>query len=81
MRFESAELEPTTLLGPGDVIGELSVIDGEPTSAFVAADQRCRLLAIDRDSLWELFRRTPYVAYNMLSVLTHRIRKSNELFA
>ena len=58
----------------------MSVIDGEPTSAFVVAEEKCRLLGLDRDALWELFRRTPYLANNMLTVLTQRIRNSNKSF-
>lgn len=78
VRLESPESQPVATLGPGDVIGELSVIDGEPTSAFVVAEERCRLLGLDRDALWELFRRTPYLANNLLTILTQRIRNSNK---
>lgn len=80
VRLESPESEPVARLGHGDVFGELSVIDGEPTSAFVVAEQRCRLLGLDRDALWELFRRTPYLANNLLTILTRRIRNSNKQY-
>ena len=54
----------------------MSVID-EPNFAFVVAEDK-RLLGLDRDALWELFRRTPYLANNMLTILTQRIRNSNK---
>lgn len=80
VHLHAPESEPVARLGPGEVFGEMSVIDGEPTSAFVVADQRCRLLGLDRDALWELFRRTPYIANNLLTILTGRIRSSNRRF-
>ncbi|MEM7407291.1 MAG: cyclic nucleotide-binding domain-containing protein [Pseudomonadota bacterium] len=80
VRLESPDNDPVATLGSGDVFGELSVIDGEPTSAFVVAERRCRLLGLDRDALWELFRRTPYMANNLLTILTGRIRNSNKQY-
>jgi CRP-like cAMP-binding protein len=80
VRLESPESDPVARLGAGDIFGELSVIDGEPTSAFVVAEERCRLLGLDRDALWELFRRTPYLANNLLTILTHRVRNSNKQY-
>lgn len=80
VRLESPDNEPVARLGAGEVFGELSVIDGEPTSAFVVAERRCRLLGLDRDALWELFRRTPYLANNLLTILTRRIRNSNKQY-
>ena len=80
VRLESPGNAPVARLGAGEVFGELSVIDGEPTSAYVVAEQRCRLLGLDRDALWELFRRTPYLANNLLTILTRRIRNSNKQY-
>lgn len=77
VRLDSLEAPAVATLVRGDVFGELSVIDGEPTSAFVVAESRCRLLGLDREALWELFRRTPYVANNLLTILSRRVRTSN----
>ena len=77
VRLDSLDAPPVAHLARGDVFGELSVIDGEPTSAFVVTEERCRLLGLDRDALWELFRRTPYIANNLLSILSRRVRTSN----
>ena len=43
----------------------------------MVTEERCRLLGLDRDALWELFRRTPYIANNLLSILSRRVRTSN----
>jgi hypothetical protein len=34
-------------------------------------------LGLDREALWELFRRTPYIANNLLAILSRRVRTSN----
>ena len=77
IRLDTLDSPPVAHLTRGEVFGELSVIDGEPTSAFVVAEERCRLLGLDRDALWELFRRTPYIANNLLTILSRRVRTSN----
>ncbi|MGK0169382.1 MAG: CRP-like cAMP-binding protein [Gammaproteobacteria bacterium] len=77
VRLDTLESQSVATLTRGDVFGELSVIDSEPTSAYVVAESRCRLLGLDRDALWELFRRTPYIANNLLAILSRRVRTSN----
>lgn len=80
VRLESPDSPPVATLSRGDVVGELSVIDGEPTSAYVVAEGRCRLLGLDRLALWAMFKRSPHIANNLLSILTTRIRNSNKQF-
>ncbi|MEM7250791.1 MAG: Crp/Fnr family transcriptional regulator [Pseudomonadota bacterium] len=63
--------------GPGEVFGELSVLDQQPVCAFVKAASKCRLLAIPRPALLTLFERSPYLANNMLATMSQRIRASN----
>jgi len=79
VRLDSLENPPVARIGQGEMFGELSVIDGEYTSAFVVTETPCRIMGIDGDVLWELFRRTPYVAHNLLSMLTKRLRDSNRI--
>ena len=79
VRLDSLDNPPVARIGQGEMFGELSVIDGEYTSAFVVTETPCRIMGIDGDVLWELFRRTPYVAHNLLSMLTKRLRDSNRI--
>ena len=65
----SPENEPLAVLGPGETAGELSVIDHEPTSAFVVADEPCRLLVMEEDILWSLVHSSHAAACNLLSIL------------
>ena len=78
VNLASVESEPVTKLSAGDVFGELSVIDFGPTSAYVIADSPCRLLGIDKDAFWEMFRRCPEVGKNLLTILAKRIRNTNQ---
>ena len=60
------KMDPVALLEPGEIVGELSVIDGKGTSAHVVADQDCRLLAFSEQNIWSLVKTSHAVAYNFL---------------
>ena len=72
-----SKMDPVVLLEPGEIVGELSVIDGQPTSAHVVADEDCRLLALSEQNMWSLVKTSHAVAYNFLSILAQRLRKGN----
>ena len=72
-------VDPVTVLGPGEVIGELSLIDGQPTSAYVVADDECRVLALNEKTLWSLVEASHIVARNMLFVLSRRLRHGDSI--
>ena len=68
------------LLGPGDVVGELSLIDGKPRSATVKAVTDLEVLEIDARDLTRLLRKTPAVSRNLLEALAERLRQTDALF-
>jgi CRP-like cAMP-binding protein len=63
------------ILGPGDVIGELALLDGEPRSTFAEAISDCDLLALDRGPFMEYLRLHPETAITLLTNLSTRVRK------
>ena len=71
--------DPIAILSPGEIVGELSLIDGQATSAFVVGDDLCRLLVINEKTLWSLIESTHVVARNLLLVLSRRMRHGNTL--
>jgi diguanylate cyclase (GGDEF)-like protein len=71
--------DPVAVLSAGEIVGELSLIDGQPTSAFIVADDRCRLLVINEKTLWSLIESAHVVARNLLLVLSRRMRHGNTL--
>ena len=52
--YINVTLDPVATLGPGEFAGELSIIDGRPSSAQVVADTDCSLLCIEADIMWKL---------------------------
>ncbi|HLX89955.1 MAG TPA: cyclic nucleotide-binding domain-containing protein [Acidimicrobiales bacterium] len=66
-------------LGPGDVVGEMSLIDGEPRSATVRALTDMEVLEISADDLRRLLRRAPTVVRKLLEALSERVRAADRL--
>lgn len=64
-------------LGPGEVIGELSLIDGKRTSASVVAETAVEALALYRTRFNKLFESTPQLARNLLVSLATRVRETD----
>jgi diguanylate cyclase (GGDEF)-like protein len=63
-----------TQAGPGDCVGELSVIDGNPVSADVVAEIASDVIGISGDELWALLDVSPEMARNLLFILSRRVR-------
>ena len=72
-------LQPVARLKPGELVGEISVIDGQPTTAYVVADEDCRVLVLDKTTLWSLFEASPRIAHNLLFIVVQRLRKGDAL--
>ena len=72
-------LDPLAMIGPGEFVGELSILDGQPTSAYVVADTDCRLLALEEQAVWSLIHSCPTVARNLLFVVSKRLRGGNSI--
>ncbi len=68
--------DPIAILERGEVVGELSLIDGKLTSAYVVADTDCRLLVLDEQTIWSLVDASP-TAQNLLITLARRLRHGN----
>lgn len=67
----------TTLatLGPGDVVGELSLLDHQPRSATVTATSDLKVLAITHSDFAKILCAVPDLAFGLLSVLARRVRE------
>ncbi|MEO5817277.1 MAG: DUF1003 domain-containing protein [Gemmatimonadaceae bacterium] len=64
---------------PGDVFGEISLLDGGPRTASAAAADATTVLALDRERLFELVQRHPHVALDLLTVMGQRLRTTDAL--
>ncbi|MCS6841605.1 MAG: Crp/Fnr family transcriptional regulator [Roseiflexus sp.] len=65
------------LLGAGQILGEMSLVDGFPASASALALEPCTLLAIERRAFEHLLRTIPALAYNLALILSRRLRRAN----
>lgn len=62
--------------GPGDVLGELSVLDGRPRSADLTALEDSSVLSIDHRDLRRVVLRVPHLALELLAELATRVREA-----
>jgi CRP/FNR family transcriptional regulator, cyclic AMP receptor protein len=65
-------------IGPGELFGEISLLDGGPRTASAATLEDCELLVMSRDDLVELVGRHPHAAIAMLTVVGQRLRSTDE---
>jgi len=63
---------------PGDIFGEVSLLDDGPRTAWVAAVTDVELLRLDREHFEDYVRRYTPAALNLLSVAARRLRKSDD---
>ena len=66
------------VLGKGEVVGEMAILDSEPRSASVYADSDVVLLQIAREDFREILREKPEIAQGIIQVLTRRLRETLE---
>jgi CRP/FNR family transcriptional regulator, cyclic AMP receptor protein len=66
-------------LAQGDFFGEMSIIDGRQRSADAHVIEDARLAILSREAFLSFVRTNPDVALEMLSALTDRLRRTDEL--
>jgi CRP-like cAMP-binding protein len=65
-------------LKSGDYVGEMSLIDNEPHSATVVADQQVDVLVLGRDSFLRCLGENSEMAHSVMRVLVQRLRRASE---
>jgi CRP-like cAMP-binding protein len=65
-------------MGPGEFFGEMSLLDGGPRTATVAADTDVRVLVIARRDFSLLLTKVPDLVRNLLVVLVKRLRTAEQ---
>ena len=69
------------LLGPGEFVGDLALLDGLPRSANAVAAEPTRTLVITREDFRRWLSDRPKVALSLLEVLSMRVRRTDEVLA
>ncbi len=65
------------LMQPGEIFGEMSLIDGEPRSANAVARAETTVIPITEEQFLFLIGKLPYFAINVMRVLAVRLREMN----
>jgi len=65
------------VLGAGEILGEISLLDGAERSADVAALEDCVLLIVERAGFLGLLRRNPDLCLKLMGELCRRLRHAN----
>lgn len=65
------------ILGAGEILGEMSVIDGLGRSANAVTMEPTSFAWMDRTTFTECLRTIPAMAHNMVGVLSRRLRLAN----
>ena len=66
------------VLGPGQIIGELSSTDGKASSATVVTLERCVCASVDAGIFLRLRHKFPQISDNLLQILSARLRLANK---
>lgn len=64
---------------PGDVFGEISLLDGGPRTSTAVSVEDTETLTLDRDQLLEFVTLHPHAALDLLTVMGRRLRVTDEL--
>lgn len=67
------------ILEPGEVFGELAMLDGEARTATVETLEPCELLVLRHDAVVGFLENHPKVMHQLILVLCQRLRSADEL--
>lgn len=69
------------LLGPGEFVGDLALLDGLPRSANAVASQPTKTLVVTRDDFRRWLTDRPKASLALLEALSQRVRRTDEVLA
>jgi CRP/FNR family transcriptional regulator, cyclic AMP receptor protein len=65
------------ILRCGEVVGEMSILDALGRSADVTTTEESTLLWVDRAKFWSILETMPRITYNLVRILSRRLRLAN----
>jgi CRP/FNR family transcriptional regulator, cyclic AMP receptor protein len=66
------------IINPGEIFGEIALLDGRPRTADAVAMNDCELMVIDRRDFIPFLRGEPDIALKFIEILCARIRRTSE---
>jgi CRP-like cAMP-binding protein len=64
--------------GPGEMVGEMSLIDGNPRMADAVTAEASELLVLEREGFLRCIRESPEVALSIMAYLAKRLRQAGD---
>ena len=61
--------------GPGDIVGEMALIDAQTRSATTVAKSDCRLALVNEQRFLYMVQETPFFVLHVMRVLADRLRR------
>lgn len=77
IHVDSLDSIAVSTLYVGESVGEISLLDGEPVSAYVVCREACQVLVVEEEVLWSLVNSFHSFCRNMLLLMVRRLRSSN----
>lgn len=78
VRLDGPDADDVVVIPRGECVGEISVADGRPASAWVTTAEPCRLLVVDGPVFLQRLLAIPYIGRNLITLLAERMRRTNE---
>lgn len=69
---------PISVLGVGEIFGEMALVDGSPRSASARALGECQLTSVSKDQLSERIEQADPIVRLLVNMLIKRIRENND---
>ena len=80
--LESANGEiEVALQRPGDMVGEMSIISGEPRSASIRAKSKCEVIGFEKELFINTVINDSATSLKMMRLLSERLSKQNSLLS
>jgi len=73
--------EKFIVAGPGEILGEMALIDSSARSATAVARNDCKLVPINEKRFSALVQQTPFFAIHVMKILAERLRRMNRILA
>jgi sigma-B regulation protein RsbU (phosphoserine phosphatase) len=70
--------EPAKYICPGESVGDMSIIDGNKTSAHVYSEGNSELFAVHEDDFWQHLAPHPAIMRNFTRLIVQRLRSNGE---
>lgn len=78
--FGSGERQVLSRVPPGEMFGELAIIDNQPRSATATAEVETVVYMVPRDAMVTMLNRSPQFSFSMMREMTQRLREFNRQY-